>query len=569
MFSSTASSYLPPRLLSRQEPLLFCNFDLNPNTSVFGQTFVAATLFQITGFYLFRHFVPELAVRKRRLSWVLTFFSSLVLFTGTFTLSSNMEWTRGHDPPLPVEGHGEHRHEGWQPLLSMRAFPLESSVATMYSAYFVSYLICDLILGMIHYRAYIDPLSGWCHHLGYLAVVSNATLQNNVSTLFAMGTPIEVSTIFLASGHIFPQLRSDFLFATSFFLGRIIYPVVLLPELFLNVDSRFCWKVGLMALMVHVHWFKKFVEQQIRYYRARHSAPTTLNASTTTKTVQQDEKEGSRTQISTKIANDQRVSTLSKKTTPEQQQLQVRPSKIPGIVIEYATKENKKDTLKVVEIMRNNAMAEIPEEVQTLQGNDEDTTKLVQVLTSRKSVTRPSLPEILLVDVVNNRHDSQEVSSPSTTKTMEQLLKECAGDEEEFVRHWPISSRSNKTFSAVAMKRLMSSQGKGNLDSNGAVALGGPESRTTGGVLQGISRASSMRDSRRRISLDAVRFEEPVVVKVKERTVDEALTLRSRRPKSSLLNEDKAKAAIQIANHDIEYNETIRVSRRGIVAVNA
>ena len=141
--------------------------------------------------------MPELAVRKRRLSWVLTLFSSLVLFTGTFTLSSDMEWSRNHYSIRGPLGTGRLVEEdgsqawSWQPPLSLRAFPRESSLATMYSAYFVSYLICDLVLGMMHYRAHIDPLSGWCHHLGYLAVVSNATMQKNVSTLFAMGTPIE------------------------------------------------------------------------------------------------------------------------------------------------------------------------------------------------------------------------------------------------------------------------------------------------------------------------------------------------------------------------------------------
>ncbi|OAQ23466.1 hypothetical protein K457DRAFT_83336, partial [Linnemannia elongata AG-77] len=141
----------------------------------------------------------------------------------------------------------------------MHRFPRESGLATGYCAYFVSYLICDLVLGCVYYRDFVDPLSGWAHHLFYLGVMSRATAQGNISTLFAMGTPIEVSTIFLATGHIFPTLRSDVVFATSFFLTRIVYPIALLPELVLNVESRLCWKVGTMALLVHVYWFHKFV----------------------------------------------------------------------------------------------------------------------------------------------------------------------------------------------------------------------------------------------------------------------------------------------------------------------
>lgn len=175
------SSSLLSYIVSREEPLYFCNFDLNPNTSAFLMTFISATVLQIAGFYLLRALVPRLGRSqpkdKRSLSWVLTLFSSIVLFTGTFMLSSHMEWSR---------------NAGFvEPLLSLRNFPNESEVSTMYSAYFVSYLSCDLVLGMIYYRAFLDPLSGWFHHLAYLAVVSHATSQKNVSTLFAMGTPIE------------------------------------------------------------------------------------------------------------------------------------------------------------------------------------------------------------------------------------------------------------------------------------------------------------------------------------------------------------------------------------------
>ncbi|KAF9408243.1 hypothetical protein BGZ94_002384 [Podila epigama] len=153
--------------------------------------------------------------------------------------------------------------------LSLDHFPQESNVAIAYSAYFVSYLLCDLVLGLIYYRAYLDLLSGWLHHLGYLVVVSALTQQQHISTLFALGTPIELPTIFLAAGHIFPHLRNDILFATSFLLVRIIYPIVMLPELYLNVEARLCWKVAVMALLVHLHWFKKFVQQQKRLYRAQ------------------------------------------------------------------------------------------------------------------------------------------------------------------------------------------------------------------------------------------------------------------------------------------------------------
>ncbi|GJJ73743.1 hypothetical protein EMPS_06101 [Entomortierella parvispora] len=387
-----------------------------------------------------------------------------------------------------------------------------------------------------------------------------------------MGTPIEVSTIFLASGHIFPKLRSDFLFATSFFLSRIIYPVVLLPELFLNVDSRLCWKVGLMALMVHVHWFKKFVQQQIRYYRARH-APLVENVHPSTTHNVQTETE---TPLAEKITSTTTIEhLLSPQAVPKVNSM----TKPVDIVFEYSSTTNTTKADRAHDIPEGqNAMAETlqqqPQEenaivtsVETLQSNHGSATKLAQVVTTRKTCARPSLPDTMM-----------EATSP--TKTMEQLLEECAGeDEETFVRNCPIlpreKSRANKTFSAMALKRLMSSQGKSDLaqgqEGANAVALGGREGL---GVMAGISRASSMRDCKRRIGLDAVRFEEPIVVREKKENRQShpqhqygSIGLRSRR---SPLSEDQTHTddTLRVGSREHEL-ETIRVSRRGVVAVNA
>ncbi|KAG0353892.1 hypothetical protein BC939DRAFT_505259 [Gamsiella multidivaricata] len=455
-------------LFSLHEPLLFCNFDINPNTSVFALTFLAASIFQITGFYFLRHFVPQLSEERpksrRGLSWVLTLFSSIVLFTGTFTLSSNMEWN-----PPGGSGSDGNLDGRWNTLLSLRQFPNESNLATMYSAYFVSYLICDLVLGMVYYRAYLDPLSGWAHHLGYLAVVSNATLQKNVSTLFAMGTPIEVSTIFLASGHIFPMLRSDLLFATSFFLSRILYPIVLLPELYLNVESRLCWKVALMALAVHVHWFRKFVQQQIRYYRAHQQI--------------RDHKDSS---VLESPAADEKTEEKEKKEKQDDGAVNECPVKdVPQLV--------KLSPPAVTEPFKDNMLEMDESVVNQVQLNGSHHRKHRPRVIRR--VSRPTFEHLIdtsSVGVDLNSQESAAFSSPNRPeKTMKQLLEEC--DQEEFDYAMPLHNvlkGGNKTFSPLARQRLLSSQNS--LESRGAV-----------------SRASSMRDTKRRIGLGAVRFEEP------------------------------------------------------------
>ncbi|KAF9174292.1 hypothetical protein BGX21_004751 [Mortierella sp. AD011] len=454
---ATYSSFPHPSslnfLFSRHEPLTFFNFDINPNTSVFSTTFLAAMILQIAAFYLFRHFVPQLSDKNpkstRGLSWVLTLFSSLVLFTGTFTLSSNMEWN-------PVGGN-------MLTLLSLRNFPKESDIATMYSAYFISYLICDLGLGVIHYRKYLDPLSGWLHHLGYLCIISNAALQKNVSTFFAMGTPIEVSTIFLASGHIFPKLRSDLLFAIAFFTSRIVYPIVLLPELYLNVESRLCWKVAMMALLLHVHWFRKFVQQQIRYHHARKNAACG-----------QSESQPSVPHVDSKKLN----ATVYECPT----------NQVSIVNIKSLTANIPKD-----EPLKKNAMSHMDEiVVNEVESNSRRNREQARAL--RRSAC-PSFDSSVDGDS-EPIADVSVMETPETpVKTMKQLLEEC--EQEDFAYALPmhgIKGSSNKTFSPQALKRMMSSQGSGNAIAGGALRL---------------SRASSMRDSKRRIALGSVKFEDP------------------------------------------------------------
>ncbi|KAG0300135.1 hypothetical protein BGZ98_009422 [Dissophora globulifera] len=514
-YSSFASATPPPMLssfpypsflshfFSRHEPLPFYNFDINPNTSVFSLTFLTAFVLQIAGFYLFRHFVPRLTEpdtkSRRGLSWVLTLFSSIVLFTGTFALSSNIEWVPFYSAAsTPVAG--EVGYGRTPTFLSLRNFPNESDAATMYTAYFVSYLICDLLMGMIYYRAYLDPLSGWTHHLGYIAVMSNVTLQKNVSTLFAMGAPIEVSTIFLASGHIFPKLRSDFLFATSFFISRIVYPTILLPEVYLNVESRMCWKVCLMALTLHVHWFHNADSEekvkelptvptpaeaitdmsmreditkvhsviyehpaQVKAIAAL-TAPTAITAAVSTN-VNNEPSGNDMSDMDEAMANSAEVNGSRRRSKPKADRRRTRPSSDHSI----------------------DGLCDDDE-------SDEFSDISPAITTSVTTATSTSSMPVTTTTTTTTK------SGEAPVKTMKQLLEEC--DQEDFsYQLLPPSNKgaggTNKTFSAAALRRLMQQT------ENSQTEDGNPA-----GVVR-LSRASSMRDSKRRIALDAVRFEDP------------------------------------------------------------
>ncbi|KAF9302605.1 hypothetical protein BGZ74_005091 [Mortierella antarctica] len=481
--SFSSPSFFFGNRFSLNEPYYLFNFDINPNTSVFTVTFLTALVLQITGFYLFKTYVPSLSRQSRKdrrgLSWVLTLFSSIVLFTGTFTLSTNMEW-RGGGRPNGSPSIDSQQYGSQFLLLSLRNFPQESDVAVAYSAYFVSYLICDLVLGVIHYRAYLDPLSGWFHHLGYLGVVSNATLQRNVSTLFAIGTPIE------ATGHIFPHLRSDVLFAASFFLVRIVYPIIILPELYLNVEARLCWKVAVMALLIHIHWFHKFVQQQIRYYHAH------------------------------QLKNQQDEQVRLPQTQVKKDELKF------GLVQEYplvqktADRAHKRASFEANDV----AMTGVP--------------NAIEFNGSRRRRTGPYTSTVT----------SSDYDSPLPKIVLPALDQDYGFDA-------PLPRNTPKTFSAVAHRRSDSQ-------------------KASGVSAMGLSRASSMRDSKKRVSLSAIQFEDPKKIQPRKTTtaaenreeddVDGSATVVQRRP--VVCSEDDTSPRLHVAN----VFDTVRA--RGVV-VNA
>ncbi|KAI1320211.1 hypothetical protein EDD11_001816 [Mortierella claussenii] len=441
-----------------------------------------------------------------------------------------MEWR----PNLTLQSGAADGAGGSRTLLSLRNFPQESDLATMYSAYFVSYLICDLMLGMVHYRAYLDPLSGWAHHLGYMGVISTATLQKSVPAFMAMGAPIEVSTIFLASGHIFPKLRSDILFATTFFLSRIVYPIVLLPELYLNVESRLGLKVVLMALMVHIHWFRKFVQQQMRYYRERQGAKTSDDTAIPTASMAAPEKQILLDDIENNIELQ-----WTRSITSEQVKANHCGSRRSS---NSSTGSNGSDTASSRIYSRTPSFDHdilVTQPCEPLNDSEADTD-------ADSDDAHPS-PRPATLKFDTPIFSTVSNTAPGTAKIIQQLLKEC--DQDGFSAYarsmkGAIGGGNNKTFSAMALKKLMSSQGS-SASGPGAVRL---------------SRPLSMRDTKRRIALDEVRFEDPRVKSGKDsmalerpkeakedQDLDATVVLRRPSPRASVVvQEDKEFGTIRV-----------------------
>ncbi|KAF9582896.1 hypothetical protein BGW38_010611 [Lunasporangiospora selenospora] len=402
------------------------------------------------------------------------------------------------------------------PPLSFRHVPRESPAATFYAAYFTSYLMCDLVLGWRYYRQYLDPLSGWAHHLFYLGVVSAASKQQHLGILFALGTPVEASSIFLSLGHIFPELRNDSIFAATFFVVRVLYPLLVLPDLVLNSESRMMWKVATVALLVHVYWFYRFIQQQLRYHKARQS-----------KRLQVQEQQSPEQALCPSCLDSAPVMTLLPNDTKVVKELQ-QDEKEPKSVMEEFPVVKARSSLrggKVFGSIRPKAfflekpLLEVNEvsgaEVSIMNGFEVNTSRSRsrrKASSSSSSSSYRPLSEIFVTGPED--HISESNQNVNADKSMEELLDEQAAEirqskqqsnqepveslfeseEEEAAVRALLGFRDpsrNKTFSAMAMKRLASSQS----NSRGAMRL---------------SRPSSMRDSRKRIGLDAISFECPV-----------------------------------------------------------
>lgn len=90
------------------------------------------------------------------------------------------------------------------------------------TTFFMTFLIMDLVIGVVFYKNKIELLTGWIHHITYLCTLTWA-IHNQYSSIFIMMCILELPTFLLAIGSVRSQLRRDYLFATAFLLTRILF----------------------------------------------------------------------------------------------------------------------------------------------------------------------------------------------------------------------------------------------------------------------------------------------------------------------------------------------------------
>ena len=100
---------------------------------------------------------------------------------------------------------------------------LESSdeTSTFVAVFMFTFLICDIVVGLIEYPDQIEMLTGWIHHIVYI-FISYMTIKHEFTMIFQLMLIEELPTFIMAIGRFNSKFRSDYLFGISFILVRCL-----------------------------------------------------------------------------------------------------------------------------------------------------------------------------------------------------------------------------------------------------------------------------------------------------------------------------------------------------------
>ncbi|KAJ2493358.1 hypothetical protein IWW37_000642 [Coemansia sp. RSA 2050] len=178
---------------------------------------------------------------EKQLSWVLTFVACIVLTLGSVPYA------------LLALSQG----------LDVSKLVLTDTFSLVLLGGFLSYLVWDLVLGLIYYISAITILTGYVHHVLYIGLTL-FSVTHGVSAVLCLMFYNELPTIVLALGSLCKEWRSDLLFATTFFCTRILLHSVFLHKFYWYSDVRFLWKLLLLVFPMHLYWFYGAVRLQVK-----------------------------------------------------------------------------------------------------------------------------------------------------------------------------------------------------------------------------------------------------------------------------------------------------------------
>ncbi|KAI9208653.1 uncharacterized protein BJ171DRAFT_489587 [Polychytrium aggregatum] len=148
---------------------------------------------------------------------------------------------------------------------------LDASLSRGLCAFFITYVIHDLVLGHFFYPEHMDPWSGYFHHTLYTFLVFNI-VRYRISSLFSMVGIMELPTLIMSLGCINKSLRNDALFGGSYLATRILFHIYCIYHFYLSfipAGRPLGFIISVAVFPLHVMWFRGFIKQQLRLHRQR------------------------------------------------------------------------------------------------------------------------------------------------------------------------------------------------------------------------------------------------------------------------------------------------------------
>lgn len=142
-----------------------------------------------------------------------------------------------------------------------------SNAGVALSIWFAMANIMDLVFGMIFYRSKMGLLSSFIHHpvfiwMSYFAITGNGLFTADLPFVQAynMLFLVELPTMLLAFGSVWPSLRTDMGFGVTFFLFRLVFHGYMMALAFrsgINTPLMCCF-IG--PFFLHVFWFSTWLK---------------------------------------------------------------------------------------------------------------------------------------------------------------------------------------------------------------------------------------------------------------------------------------------------------------------
>lgn len=130
--------------------------------------------------------------------------------------------------------------------------------------FFITYLILDLVIGTIRYRAMVSILTGYIHHLTFIPLLSYIYYKNECNCIGLMMV-VEIPTFFLGLKYMYIKYRNTFniIFGILFLLFRLIFNFKLIIDILLSEKNDKISYIYMLfpMLFLHIYWFKKYIEK--------------------------------------------------------------------------------------------------------------------------------------------------------------------------------------------------------------------------------------------------------------------------------------------------------------------